>query len=437
MGKRRKIEITLLLIAFFTLLELLAGYIPRTNFLFTIGGYFGLVAIFYFLVKKLDSLKQIFITGLIARIIMLFHLPEWSDDYFRFLWDGELLTNLYNPYKYIPSEIYNEGLLSAPFNDLYPKLNSPNYYTIYPPVVQTISALAVWLSQGNVTVAVVILKLLFLLGEVLSFWFLIKILKKKGREKILVALYWLFPLVIIEFVGNVHFECFMITFLLGSYYYLEEEKFLLSALFLALSFLTKLVPISFAPFFLIYLSWKNRITWSLWLGLFCLIGMSPIILTGVHTSILASVKLYFTSFEFNSSFYLLDKIFHYWYWWYPEKTLKIIGYLLLILIFVMTLWKKKMMILGIILFYSCYLFFSQSIHPWYVIPLLPLTLINGQIPKYIWAWLLLIPLTYVTYLTNEYKQQYWVNVLEYGIVLTLFIWVLLKEKGVIKVIENN
>ena len=231
MGTKRKIEIALLLVIYFLFLEILIGYIPRTNFLLTISGYYSLTVVFYFLVKRLDSLKQIFFVGLAVRVLTLFHLPEWSDDYFRFLWDGELLTNFQNPYEFLPSEIYNKGFLSASFNDLYPQLNSPNYYTIYPPVVQTVSAIAVGLSRGNVTAAVVILKLLFLLAELGSFWFLIKILKKKGEKENLVAWYWLFPLVIIEFVGNVHFECFMITFLLGSYYYLGERRLLLSSLF--------------------------------------------------------------------------------------------------------------------------------------------------------------------------------------------------------------
>ena len=49
--------------------------------------------IVYFGAKKANSIYILFAVGLIFRLLGLFAIPSLSDDYFRFIWDGNLMLN--------------------------------------------------------------------------------------------------------------------------------------------------------------------------------------------------------------------------------------------------------------------------------------------------------------------------------------------------------
>ena len=90
-------------------------------------------------------------------MILLFAFPNLSDDIYRFVWDGNLIGLNINPYGSMPSELVgqnNPGLSM----DLYAQMNSPDYYTIYPPVTQLIFYISTWFS-GNIFYSSLTIKL--------------------------------------------------------------------------------------------------------------------------------------------------------------------------------------------------------------------------------------------------------------------------------------
>ena len=92
---------------------------------------------YYFTIKKsLFSVNELLLVGLLIRLTLLPTTPELSDDFYRFLWDGQLMVEGVNPYLHLPSKI---ALQSTEFQELFPFLNSPHYYTIYPTVIQFIN----------------------------------------------------------------------------------------------------------------------------------------------------------------------------------------------------------------------------------------------------------------------------------------------------------
>ena len=44
------------------------------------------------------------------RLLLLLALPALSDDYARFIWDGKLLLQGVNPFRYLPAEVMAGGL---------------------------------------------------------------------------------------------------------------------------------------------------------------------------------------------------------------------------------------------------------------------------------------------------------------------------------------
>ena len=199
---------------------------------------FTLLFIFYFY-----SLKNIDFNWLIViavRLVFLFSIPNLSDDFYRFIWDGSLTASGQNPFKLLPSEL--------PQNHIYQHLNSKYYYSVYPPLLQVIFALGAFLGENNILVNVIVLRLIIIAAELVSIYLITKLLKYFNRPANQVLLYALNPLVITELSGNLHFEAVMLCFLLLSVWFLlnnTKSKYylILSAFFLACSVLIKLLPL--------------------------------------------------------------------------------------------------------------------------------------------------------------------------------------------------
>jgi hypothetical protein len=59
-------------------------------------------------------LAWVFILGLLARLVMFPSTPVLEDDHYRYLWDGGVLANGFNPYQYSPREVVGEEIVKVP-----------------------------------------------------------------------------------------------------------------------------------------------------------------------------------------------------------------------------------------------------------------------------------------------------------------------------------
>ncbi|HEU4764589.1 MAG TPA: hypothetical protein VFT93_02930, partial [Candidatus Eisenbacteria bacterium] len=90
------------------------------------------------------ALAVILGVGLVPRLLLLPTAPSLSEDLYRYLWDGRLVANGWNPYPRPPSDP-----TFAPWHDdVYRHLNHAGVPTIYPPVAQWLFALA-WKLGGT------------------------------------------------------------------------------------------------------------------------------------------------------------------------------------------------------------------------------------------------------------------------------------------------
>src|SRR5690606_10646057 len=105
------------------------------------------------------------------RFVLLAAVPSLSDDFYRYLWDGQLLLKGINPFAFTPTEAIEKGLMEK--SVLYEYMNSPHYYSVYPPTSQgvfTLSALG-----GHWKFALLFLKLLALAAEIGTLYLITKI----------------------------------------------------------------------------------------------------------------------------------------------------------------------------------------------------------------------------------------------------------------------
>ncbi len=242
------------------------GYgIARENFLQVVSLFTFLFAA-YFIAYGFFSIthfKHLLIAGIIFRILLLFSVPNLSDDVYRFIWDGRLAANGINPFSHLPSEIIQMPPVTGITNELFGQLNSQGHYTIYPPVMQSIFWISAKSFPVNVFASIVFLKCIIIILELATFFLLIQLLKKLSLPKHFSLLYILNPLVITELAGNVHFDGVMIFFVLLAFLLILKSNWQASAICLGLGIATKLLPVLFIPLLINKLGWKKGLLYSL------------------------------------------------------------------------------------------------------------------------------------------------------------------------------
>jgi hypothetical protein len=418
---------------------LLLGYFTeRTETIQLFAGIALLFSFYLFIVFK-PSLSDknfnfILISSFLFRAIFILAVPALSDDYFRFIWDGRLIEEGINPFLYLPDEVQKQSLLVGEMNNaLYLKMNSPNYYSVYPPILQFIFFIASKLSLSSNYGAIIILRIVILLAEIGSYFFLTKIIALLKLPKNRILIYLLNPLVIVEISGNLHFEGVMLFFVVASFYFLLINNIIFSSILFSLAVSTKLLPLVLLPLITKKLGLKKGFIYSLLVLLLSSVLFLPFINQELISNIGNSVGLYFQKFEFNASIYYLARWVGFQISGYNE--IAIIGKLLPIISFALIMYislKSKLKQSDKIFFESAltilfvYYLFSLIIHPWYLTFLVLISVFSNH--RYALIWSLLIFLTYLTYASVPFMENAWVLFLEYGIVITWY----LSEKNKLK-----
>ena len=404
-------------------------YLDRSSYLLLIALFVALSFSYLYLLKEDLSLKTIFILGLLFRVLFLFSLPQLSDDYFRFFWDGSLTASGYNPFALLPSEVVaNEGFdnfILKSDNEIFSKLNSPNYYTIYPPICQFIFAATAWLANGNVYIAVILIKLLSLVFEISTFFGIYQLLQQFKLKEINAAIYWLNPLVIVELIGNIHFEVFMIGFLVWSIYKFINDEYWWSSLLLACAINSKMLPLMLLPFLSLVIPLRHSIKYIITIIVLSCLLWGYFLDADVLNAMGSSIGLYFKSFEFNASIYYLVREVGQWIYGYNiiASSGWVMGVIAMVMIVIMAFLfssgKRNIIIFGL-LAYSIQLFFATTIHPWYIINLIFFSVFINT--KYPIVWSLLVPVTYVAYAQEVYKENLWLVCMEYLMVFSVLVF---------------
>lgn len=378
---------------------------------------------YVFLLQEKHSFKTLLGLGILVRLSFFFHMPSLSDDIYRFIWDGTLLTNGIHPFDQLPAFYLNQ---QPPGNtqELFDKLNSPEYFTVYPPINQFIFWISATIGNGHWLVSANSIRLLLLLADLGSFWFLIQLLKRCEKPPHLVFWFFLNPLVILEFVGNLHFEGFVVLFVLAGIHWFENTKKAKSGISFGLAVGTKLLPLIFLPF--LFLSGLRNRKWSIAIisGLVALASLLPLINESFIQGMQTSLNLYFQKFEFNASVYFIVREIGYWQYGYNRiahigPLLSKISVVLIMGISVLGFIKKWPIPKALLFILSTYLLLATTVHPWYILPLIVLGILSGYYYPIVWS--LMIFVTYLGYSDSGFDLPITWVIVEYLVVLTTLI----------------
>jgi len=409
----------------------LGYHTPRENFTGFFGSYLLLFGLFYWLTlnKQEFLFRDFFVLAILFRIILLFSIPELSNDFYRFFWDGELITNGVNPYAHIPNELISfNGFLDEPYmRYLYHGMGelSQGNYSCYPPLNQVFFLIPSAISD-SVTTNLIILKILIILADVGAIIVGKKILDHLKLDVNRIWLYALNPFIILEFSGNVHFEGVMIFFLLCSIYLLLKEHWLLSAIFIGLAIHIKLVPLMLLPFIFKKLKWRKTIGYLAMTTIIILLAGQLFLNEVFLVNMFTSINYYFVRFEFNASvFYVLREI------GFALKgydmvsvigpVLSVITFFGIILLALLKSFKADKdifvaMLFGLVIYYGL----STTVHPWYISLILVLSIFTQYRFGLIWSFLVM--LSYSAYTNNVFQESVLFLFVEYGILLLVIVY---------------
>ncbi|MFH6767834.1 mannosyltransferase [Gaetbulibacter aquiaggeris] len=393
------------------------------------------------------------------RFLFLFSIPNLSQDFYRFIWDGRMILEGFNPYLYTPESFIINGVSPVyQAQELYNGMGILNasHFTNYPPLNQLCFVIAGLFAGKSILGSTIVLRLIIIAADFGTLYFGKKLLEKLNIPVNAIFWYLLNPFIIIELTGNLHFESVMIFFLIWSLYLFQVGKWRYAAFALACSISIKLIPLIFLPLFFNWFFKTNIITHN-WRSHFfelksLFIFYSIILLISIVLFIpfynldflinyAQTVALWFQDFEFNASIYYIARFIGYLLTGYNEISIigKAIPLIIIFFVFYASFFRNnkslKALITNMLIVLSFYYFMSTTVHPWYIATLLILSIFSNY--KFPLVWSFTAILSYLAYANSNNAENLWIIGLEYTIVYGFLIWEVFTKKATKLVALNS
>lgn len=412
---------------------------PRNETVQLLTVYFALCGAYLVLYQEVRSIQSAAFLGVMFRIIAWLAFPTLSDDLYRFIWDGAVTLEGVSPYAFTPSEFFKNNLHS-PFEQIFPMVNSSAYYSVYPTVIQVISAFGA-LASNDIYLSSLVIKLPLLLAEIATIWMLPKVLLNFNISPKYSVLYMLNPLLIVDVLGNAHFEALMIFFVVLCLKLIQDKSYTLAGGALALSVATKLFPLIMIPFLWKAFKSKDRIQFMVSFASISLLLFLPVYFSSAHLMhYLESLNLYFQHFEFNASIYYVFRAIGNGLVGY--NPVAFIGPVMggLTLLIAMYIWfkqprEKLSNALRSVLWVSLtYYLLATTVHPWYISFLIILGIFSRKPFAVIWSVVIFV--SYSAYENSIYDENFILISVEYGILALAILYPRFTRKLIVSPIRN-
>ena len=432
---------TIMLVSLCVLFYLVFAYnLERNDFIKLITLFGALFFISYKIIQiNQDRFWLLAGIGIVFRLLFIAILPNLSQDFYRFIWDGRLITQGISPYLFSPESYIDDSsnsfeIIVNQAQELYNGMGNLNgsHFSNYPPINQLCFAIASIFAGKSILGSVVVMRIILIAADIGILFIGRKLLLKLQLNPNQIFWYFLNPFIIIELTGNLHFEGVMLFFLIASLYVLHQKKWFWSAVLLGISVSVKLIPLLFLP---LYYRWfinnTNRGFFKLFLFYLIVISttlvtFTPFLSTQFLGNFTETIVLWFQNFEFNASVYYVIR-------WIGFKTIgwnlietvgKILPMIVIAFLVLISFLRNNKSISGLItslLFgISFYYLLSTTVHPWYIAtPLLLSVFTKYRFPL---VWSLVVMLSYSAYGINGFSENLWLVVLEYLMVIGYFIW---------------
>ncbi len=141
----------------------------RTDYVKLASLYAGLFFLFYKIIHLLKhDLKLLTWLAFGFRAVFILAIPNLSQDFYRFIWDGRMILEGFNPYLFTPeSFIANGEFPIVQAQELYTGMGTLNgsHFTNYPPINQLNFVIAGLFAGKSILGSAVVLRLLIIAAD--------------------------------------------------------------------------------------------------------------------------------------------------------------------------------------------------------------------------------------------------------------------------------
>ena len=371
--------------------------------------------------------SMVLIAAILLRLVFLFSMPALSDDVYRFLWDGWLWDHGHDPFLYTPRELMTQGIGEP---HLFALLGNRDSHTVYPLIPMGLARIAVHFSD-DLNGRIIILRVAHLAAEAGTLLMMTSLFRRWQLPRVAVAAYALNPLVILELTGNLHHEAFVIFFLVAALWMLEQNRDVAAGVLFAGAVSSKLLPMIFLPAWWAALGRKRGTRLVMVVVPVVLISLVPQLTSGFFNGMRSGLELYFNRFEFNASLWYLIRAVGELLAGF--NIIRMAGPVMVVcggmMILYLSLrnglpqeeseWRKRIPAMMVTVL-TVYLVFATTVHPWYLAPLVAFAWPAGH--RYPLAWSGLAMFTYLGYHRTGFSEVWWVVLLEYLVVFSLWLY---------------
>jgi len=370
--------------------------------------------------------KAMIIIAIVARIVLIDVSPYTSNDVDRYLFDGRIAYEGFDPYQIS----HNNPQLSELSAQWQPPQEHAKYSTLYPPVSLALFALS---SSFGVENAQLAWQWLLLIAGLLTLFMSGLVLKKANKLKH-IALVALSPLLILETGVGLHIDAFSALTVISAIYLWQHKNNALCGATIGLGMSIKILPVMLLlPFFFSQKNVKEAAILVINCGLTVTLIYASTYALGYYP--VGSISVFFEKWRSASPLFSLI-----------GDTLSSTQIFILIISIVALfssaiayfsfgyrkiLHASKManshkknnsqvsytIFAGIQLAIALPLLVSPVVFPWYLLPLVPLLALWPNI--YLIGWMIIMPLTYEVlgqYLANQlWQPAHWP-------IITLAVW---------------
>ncbi|HYA12732.1 MAG TPA: hypothetical protein VEF33_00165 [Syntrophales bacterium] len=360
--------------------------------------------------------------GIILRIVLIPIQPVGSDDWYRYIWDGKVMDEGINPYRYAPA---NPALAQLRSTILPSRINHADMKTIYPPLAE-ILFYAAYKIDGESFLGLKLLLFIFDLATILGIFLITNKLVLNLKN---ILIYALCPLLLFQFFVDGHADGFGIALLVFSIFFYLDDKKVMSYLFIGLSASIKPISLILVPVLFFHeKSFREKIKVVIMSLAILALFYLPFIFSGTPFKALATFS---ENWTFNGIVFDLLNVFI-----KDNQRTRMICGILFVIFYLRTIMSHHKTIntvesllqkiyVSIFLLYI----FSPVVHPWY---LSWLAILLPLVPR--WSGIVyvsLISLTAFTVInyrsTGVWKEYLFVLLLEYVPVLALFVYELVRN----------
>ncbi len=337
--------------------------------------------------------KQLFFIICIGILCRFFFLPfPPSHDVNRYLWEGYIYNQGFNPYLHAPSD----PVLKPVVNTIWQNINHKDASACYPPMMVLFFSLLAFISQSPL-----FFKSIVILFDIAVIFILALISRTRETRPSFLIVYALNPLVLVFIAGEGHLDAVQTFFICLSLYLFIHKKDGWGFFALGCAIMSKYYSLILLPFVITNKNWKK-----IYASMLPLISYIPFMDSGYN--LFSSLITFGNSMHYNDSLAVLLRAFFGSHAIFASILLLLIC---LIVIFLLVHDPMRSSYLAV----ASLLLIIPTLHPWYLISI---SFFLVFFPSRAWLYLhfamiFTFPVLNTEFYTGVFQEIHWLKLLVY------------------------